>query len=101
MAEVTYTNNMVIGTLLSGSSKGPKLIGIGITVDDGETLSLPLRIINSVSVMSVEDTAIDAATKITFVQTVSAGVITFLCADINAYGDETGVVTYVTVMGLT
>lgn len=101
MAEVTYPNNMAVGTFLSGSSKGMKVIGISIKVDDDETLSMPLRIINSVSVMTVENTAIDAATKVVFVKSVAAGVITFLCAEIDTYGDSTDVEAYVTVVGLT
>jgi len=101
MAEVTYVNNMAVGTLLSGSSKGMKLIGICITVSDGETFSTPLRVINGIGHSEVEATDITAATRQVWVKTVSGGVITFLASEIATYGNSTDVVCYLLIMGST
>jgi len=101
MAEVTYVGNISVGTLLGGSSKGTKLIGLCMTVSDGETLSTPLRTIHGIGHSEVEATDIDAATNQVWVKTVSAGVITFVASEIATYGNATDVVCYILIMGST
>ena len=101
MAEVTYGNNMVVGTLISGSSKGPKVIGLGITVSNGETLSTPLRVINSVGYAVVEATDVDAATSNVYIKSIAGGIITFCTAEQDTYGASTDVVAYLLIYGST
>ena len=101
MAEVTYGNNMLVGTLLSGCSKGPKLIGIGITVTNGETLSTPLRVINSVGYAVVETTDVDGATSNLYIKSIAAGVITFCTAEQDTYGASTDVGAWLIIFGST
>jgi hypothetical protein len=100
MAEVTITSESGLYKLERGGGRGcMKIAGFQVPVTDGETLDTGFDTVEGICGIDVEATDIDANSILTFVKSISGGVITFLNGAIGAYGDGTDGVCWLIVMG--
>jgi len=99
MAEVTHTSEMMYG-LERSKGHGPKIWAGIIDVADAETLDTGMDVIYGCAFTPVEATDIDGSSPVIFVDSISAGVITFQSAEHRGtYIDATATVAYGIVVG--